>query len=84
MRHIDLTAEDRLDNRESGLRTCLVLLGCYVEEVLDAEHIAVIGDGKTWHTIGGSLGEESADFTLPIEERKLCMYVEMCERFHSL
>ena len=84
MRHINLTAKDRLDNGLSSLRTCLVLLGCNVEKVLNAEHIAVISDGETRHTVGGSLGEESADFTLPIEERKLCMYVEMCERFHSL
>ena len=84
MRHINFATEDRLDDGLSSLRTCLVFLGCYVEKVLNAEHIAVIGDGETRHTVGGSLSEESADFTLPIEERKLCMYVEMCERFHSL
>ena len=42
----------------------------------------MIGNGKARHAIGSCLVKESTDFTLPIEERKLCMYVEMCERFH--
>ena len=37
--NIDLASEDGLNTR----------LGCHVVELLDAIHIAVVGDGQRWH-----------------------------------
>ncbi len=46
-----------------------------VEKLLDAKHIAMVGDGHSGHTVGYRLVDEIAYRGLAIEERVLRMYV---------
>ena len=83
-RHIHLTAEDGL---ERGLALVLELAVdglAVVEELLDAEHIAVVGDGHAAHTVGHSLVYEPLHGRLSVENGVVCVNVEVDEIFHYL
>ena len=83
-RHIHLTAEDGL---ERGLALVLELAVdglAVVEELLDAEHIAVVGDGHAAHTVGHSLVYEPLHGRLSVENGVICVNVEVDEIFHYL
>ena len=71
LRDIDLAAEDRLDLR---------MLLRHVGEVLDAVHIAVVGDGQARHFQLLRPAEELLDVAHPVEDGILGMDVQVYER----
>ena len=54
-----------------------------VGELLDAEHIAVVGDGDARHSVGYSLVNQVFDGRLTVEKGVLCVDVEMYEWIHG-
>ena len=70
MKRRDLAAEDRLHVR--------VLLR-HVGEVLDAAHVAVVGDGQARHAQLLRPAEELLDVAHPVEDGVLGMDVKMYE-----
>ena len=70
LRDIDLAAEDRLHVR---------MLLRHVGEVLDAVHIAVVGDGQARHFQLLRPAEELLDVAHPVEDGVLGMDVQMYE-----
>ncbi len=83
-RHIDLASENRLDGRQSGLLALLVVALGDVEELLDSEHVAVVGDGESRHIVVRSLVPEPRNLALPVEQRIFSVNVKVCKRFHYL
>ena len=70
LRDVDLAAEDGLDVR--------MLLG-HVAEVLDAVHVAVVGDGEAGHAQFFGPAEELLDVAHPVEDGVLGMDVQVYE-----
>ena len=70
LRDIDLAADDRLD--PGMLRRIL-------EELLDAEHVAVVRDGKAGHAELFGAVEQVLDRRLSVEDGVLGMYVQVDE-----
>ena len=74
-RDIHLTAEDGLEGFKSLLLASFIDATNIVVELLDAEHVTMVSDGHTLHTIGNSLVNQSLDARLAIQYRIICMYV---------
>lgn len=66
--HIHLAAEDGL---EGQVRILALEFVDIVEVFLDAEHIAVVGDGQAGHAVGYGLVDKRRDGRLPVKERIL-------------
>ena len=56
-----------------------VMLLAVVEKRLDTEHVAMIGHGKSRHTVGHSLLDKPGDSRQTIQQRIRSMYVKMYE-----
>lgn len=118
-RHVDLTADDRLEGhlaaqvihlslagRDLGLgigclfrsvaqggKTLLALGGLVlvlaldlldvVVELLDSEHVAVVGDGDARLPVGHGLVHQTLDAGLTVEDRVLRVYVKVYELGHA-
>ena len=54
-----------------------------VEELLDAHHVAVVGDGHAFHAVGQGLIDQGGDGRLAVEEGVLGMYVKVNEVAHG-
>ena len=57
--NVHLATENRFERLESFLGSFSVYAIAVVEELLDAEHIAMVGDGHTLHSVANSLVNES-------------------------
>ena len=66
---IDLTAEDGLELLI--IAAFLVQLGHIVVKFLDAEHVAVVGNGHAAHAVGYSLVDQRLDRSLSVKNRVL-------------
>ena len=82
-RHIHLTAEDRLEGFEAVFLTLFVHAVADVVKFLNAEHVAVIGDGHALHTVADGFIYKLLDTRLSVEDRVVGMYMQMYEIFHS-
>ena len=67
---IDLTAQDGLE-LGLALAPLLVELGYIVVQLLDAEHVAVVGQRHAAHAVGNGLVNERLDGCLPVQDRVL-------------
>ena len=81
-RHIHLAAEDGLEGLQSFLLAAFVHVVHNVVELLDAEHVSVVGDGHAAHAVADGFVHEVLDFRLSVEYRIVRMYVQMNEIFH--
>ena len=66
---IDLTAEDGLELLI--IAPFLVQLGHIVVKFLDAEHVAVVGNGHAAHAVGYSFVDQRLDRSLSVKNRVL-------------
>ena len=82
-RHIHLTAEDGLERFEAVFLTLFVHAVADVVKFLNAEHVAVIGDGHALHAVADGFIYKLLDTRLTIEDRVVGMYMQMYEIFHS-
>ena len=73
---------------EDGFEGCLafgefgVFLVDVVEELFDAVHVAVVGDGDAGHSVGYGFVNEVVDGGLAVEQGVLCVDVEVDEGLH--
>ena len=74
LRDIDLAAQDGLDAR---------MLFCTVEELLDAVHVPVVGDGHGIHSKFFHPVKKFLDGRKTVQDGILCMNVEMYELCHN-
>ena len=81
--HIDLAAYYRLEMTALLLESVINLVAV-VLELLNAHHVAVIGNGNSTHTIGYSLVNHLFDIGLAVKQRVLRMDMKMYEFLHSL
>jgi hypothetical protein len=82
--HIDLTTEDGFEGFLARFLQLAVLLVAHVEELFDAEHVSMIGNGHTFHTVTDSFVYQLLDAGLTVEYRIICMYVQVYEVFHPI
>ena len=82
-RHVHLASEYGLKLGLALLTQLGVLLVAVVEELLDAEHIAVVGHGHASHAVGYGLVNQPLDAGLAVEDAVVCMYVKVNEVLHS-
>ena len=73
--HIHLAAEDGFEGLLALIHQFSVNARHIIEELLDAEHVAVIGDGHAPHTISNSLVHQLGNARLPVENRIISMNV---------
>ena len=74
-RDIHLTAKDGNEGIQSFLLTSFVDAAHIVVKLLDAKHIAVVGNGHASHSVGNSLIYQAFDTRLSIEYRVISMYM---------
>ena len=80
--HIHLATKNGLKRFKSVFFTLFVHTVAYVVKFLNAEHVAVVGNGHTLHAIADSFVYKLFDTRLSVEYRVICMYVQMYEIFH--
>ena len=80
--HIHLAPEDGLEGLEPLLLAVFVHTCGDVEELLDAEHVAVVGDGHSAHAVVDGFLHEVLDARLAVEYRVVGVYVQVYEVFH--
>ena len=75
---------------EDGFERFLVGLGAFgvhfvhnVVKLLDAEHVAVVGNGHAAHPVGDGLVYKILYFRLSVEYRKVRVYVKVNKIFHD-
>ena len=73
--YIHLTTEDRLERLETFFFAVFIDAVANVVKFLNAEHIAMIGDGHSLHAVGNSLIHKLLDTRLTIEYGVVGMYV---------
>ena len=81
--HIHLAAEDGLEGFLARLLALFVDADTVVVELLDAEHVAVVGDSHAPHAVGNGLVDEFRNLGLAVQDGIVCMYVQMNEIFHN-
>ena len=74
-RHVHLAAENGLERFQTLLLALLVDALTVVEKLLDAKHVAVVGDGHALHAVADGLVHQLRDFRLSVEYRIVGMYV---------
>ena len=74
-RDIHLAAEDGDKGVQPFLLATFVDAAYIVVKLLDAEHVTMVSDGHTPHTIGNSLVYQSLDARLAVQDRVICVYV---------
>ena len=62
-----------------GTAGLAVFLADVVEEFLDAEHVAVVGEGNAGHAVGHGFVDQGVDRCLAVEHGVLRVDVEVCE-----
>ena len=82
--HIHLAAENGLEGLLPLRLTLLVHPVDVVEELLHAEHVAVIRDGHTLHAVGDGFIHQTGDGSLSVQQRILGVHVQMYEIDHNL
>ena len=73
--HVHFTAEDGFEWLQTFLLATAVHLVAVVEQFLHAEHVAVVGDGHTAHSIADSLVNQFLDARLTVEDAIIGVYV---------
>ncbi len=73
--HIHLTAENGFERLQPFLLAAAVYLIAIVEQLLHAEHVAVVGDGHAAHAVANSLVNQFLDTRLSVEDTIIGMYV---------
>ena len=63
---------------------CAASLPTVVEELLYAEHVAVVGHGHAPHAVGNGLVYQFLDTCLSVKNAVISMYVKMDEILHIL
>ena len=66
--HVHLAAEDGLEGLFSLLFPVLIDFFAVVKELLDTEHVAMVGEGHAAHSVGDSLVHHTFDGCLPVEQ----------------
>ena len=79
---VHLAAHDRLEGDEALLLPLVVHLVHVVQELLDAHHVAMVGNGHARHAVGNGFLDKLRDSRLPIEDRVLRMDVKVNEGGH--
>ena len=82
--HIHLTSEDGLEGFQTFFLAAFVDAPNIVVEFLDTEHVAMIGYRHASHAVAYSLVNQSLDARLAVQDRVVCMYVQMYEIFHKM
>ena len=67
MRNIHLTTEDRLERFLTIRLELFVYSVTIVEKLLYTEHISMVGNGNTLHSVGNSLVNELTDRRLSVK-----------------
>ena len=80
--HVYFAAEDGLEGFLAGFLELAVLLVAHIEELLDAEHVAVVGHGHAFHAVADGLVHQLLDAGLSVKNRIIGVYVQMYEVFH--
>ena len=81
-RHIHLAPEDRLEFRLALVAELAVHLVAVVIEFLNAEHVAMVGDGHTPHTIGNGLVNQFRYARLSVENGIISMDMQVYKVLH--
>ena len=81
-RHIHLAAEDRFEWLQTFLLAPFVYLSAIVKQVLDAKHIAMVGERHSSHAVLDCLIHHAADTRLAVEQRVLRVNMKVYEIFH--
>ena len=66
--HIHLASEDGLERLQAILRALAVHLHAVVEQLLDAIHVAVIGESHSSHAVFDGFVHQLADGSLTVEQ----------------
>ena len=82
--HIHLAAEDGLEGFLPLRLALFVHPVDIVEELLHAEHVAMIRDGHTLHAVGNGFIHQTGDGSLTVQQRILGVHVQMYEIDHNL
>ena len=82
--HIHLASEYRLERLQPLGLAFAVHLVAVVEQLLHAEHIAVVGDGHALHSVGYGLVNQLGNARLTVEYRIIGMYVKVYEVLHNI
>ena len=81
-RHIHFAAEDRFEWLQTFLLAPFVHLSAIVKQVLDAKHIAMVGERHSSHAVLDRLIHHAADTRLAVEQRVLRVNMKVYEIFH--
>ena len=82
--HVYFASEDRFERFQPFLLASLVYLAAIVEELLDAEHVAMVGQGHSLHAVLDRFVYHAAYGGLAIQKGVLRVYVQMHKIFHSI
>ena len=80
--HIHLTAEDGLEGLKPVLLALRVDIIADIEELLYAEHVAMVCNSHATHAIVYGLSDKLLDWRLAVKYGVVCMYVQMDEVLH--
>ena len=82
-RHIHLASEDRLEWLLTLFLQVLVDFVTLVKKVFHAKHIAVVSNGHAAHSVANGFLYQSLYRTLAVEQRIICMRVQVNKIVHS-
>ena len=74
-RHIHLATKDRYERLQPFLLALLVHVADDVVKFLDAEHVAMVGDGHAPHAVLQGFVYQTLNLRLAVEDREVGMYV---------
>ena len=80
--HIHLTTKDGLERIKSVLLALFVNTHADVVKFLNTEHVSMIGNSHALHAIVNGFIHKLFDARLTIQNRVVCMYMQMYEIFH--
>ena len=80
---VRLGTHDRLKLRLALLATGVNLIGS-IEEILDAEHITMVGEGHGVHAVLPRLLDEIGNFRHAVKHRIVRVYVQVRELRHNI
>ena len=82
-RHVHLTTKDGLEGLQTVFLAAFVDAADIVVKLLDAEHVAMIGYRHASHAVAYGLVNQAFDARLTVQDRVVCMYMQMYEIFHK-
>jgi hypothetical protein len=82
--YVHFAAEDGFERFLPVSFALLVDAVAVVEEIFDAEHVAVVGDGHAFHAVVDSFVDKPLYTRLSVEDRVISVYVEVYEILHNV